>query len=73
MSIRTVLELNHDMAGEIRRDPEGFVAALLEQVRSANNPETASRLRLYGVHVIESVHHSAPRALVIDGREVRFG
>lgn len=33
MGITTLLELNHDMAFEIERDPQKFLDAVLEQMR----------------------------------------
>lgn len=69
MSIRTIIEINHDYGDAIDRDPEGFVHAIRSQIRSAYEPETIQRLRHFGVVVVESVHHSTDRKVVIMGKE----
>jgi hypothetical protein len=61
MSNRTLLEFNHDFSSRYERDPDGFIKLLLEQLRSAHQPEIHSALRLrYGVMVHETRHHSDP-------------
>lgn len=65
MSYRTIIELNHDFVDAIKRDPIGFAQSMLDQCRAANNPETIADLRRYGVIVVETVHHSTPRKVVL--------
>jgi translation initiation factor 2 beta subunit (eIF-2beta)/eIF-5 len=69
MSNRTIIELNHDYGHAIQRDPETFIRFLLSHINSANDPETIASLRHYGVVVVETVHHSTDRKVVIGNRE----
>jgi hypothetical protein len=55
MSIRSLIEINHDFTW--RLDDPAFVAALQRYLASACR-ETASDLERFGVHVITSRHHS---------------
>jgi hypothetical protein len=59
MSNRSLLEFNHDYAGTIKRDPEGFLRAIEMYLNSACD-DTASPLRHYGVTVKHMRHHSGP-------------
>lgn len=72
MSNRTIMEFNHDFTHEIRADPAGFAAAMLEQGRAANNPHTIERLRRYGVVIVETVHHSTDRSVRIEGKDIQL-
>ena len=67
MSNRTIIEINHDRWGEIGRDPEAFGRDLLSFLGSASH-ENAERLERYGIVVVGTAHHSADRAVHIDGR-----
>lgn len=58
MSNRTLLELNHDYADKIRRDPEGFVGAVLELARAGATPQAVVALRDFGVTTVLTRHHS---------------
>lgn len=68
MSFRTIIELNHDYGHAIQRDPEAFIRFLTSHINAANDPDTIDALRHYGVVVVETVHHSADRAVVIEGK-----
>jgi hypothetical protein len=57
MSIRTLLEINHDFWGMIADHPEAFAAALNRYLASASR-EDAEALERYGVKVIGLRHHS---------------
>lgn len=70
MSLRTILEINHDFTAMIQRDPIGFTQAVTDHLRSAGRPEIIEMLRTrYGVNIVETVHHSTPRSVVIMGEE----
>lgn len=69
MSNRTIIELNHDYGHAIQRDPEAFIRFLTSHINSAGDPETIDALRHYGVIVVETVHHSTDRRVVIMGKE----
>lgn len=71
MSMRTILEINHDMGVSIERDPAGFVAALVAMIGSAS-PRTYEPLKRYGVKAVLTVHHTTSRELVIDGKAWRI-
>lgn len=68
MSIRTIIEINHDLSVNIDMRPEAFLAAVLAFTASAN-PRTAAALKPFGFHVVESVHHSTDRKVVIMGKD----
>lgn len=63
MSNRTLIEINHDYARELRTP--AFLDALALYVKSAS-PETRERLERFGVRVFGMRHHS-------DGFTVRWG
>lgn len=53
MSVRTLIELNHDRAAEIIRDPQAFVDAILEQLACAS-----VHRRIPGGQILVTRHHS---------------
>lgn len=57
MSNRTLLEINHDLAGEIARNPERFLSALLRLLASG---QPNDGLVQFGVSVGPTRHHSEP-------------
>lgn len=58
MSNRTLIEINHDCAGDIARLSDGaFPQALLDYLRSGSR-EDAETLRRYGIRVFGMRHHS---------------
>lgn len=57
MSNRTLIEINHDYAGDIDRDPDAFLRALRDHLRSA--PAAPYELRP-GIHVLGVRHHTSP-------------
>lgn len=63
MSLRTLIEINHDVAG---REDTGLLVALARYVRSANR-EHAEALEQYGLRVIGMRHHSGN--FIIEGDE----
>lgn len=67
MSIRTIIEINHDLSVNIDMRSEAFLTALLAFTASSN-PRTISALEPFGFHVVETVHHSTDRKVVIEGR-----
>ena len=58
MSNRTLIEINHDFAGEVDKAPTGnFERLLLSYLRSASK-ESARELEHFGVTVLGMRHHS---------------
>jgi hypothetical protein len=69
MSIRSLLEFNHDYAHEIQAEPEAFLAALRRYQNCAEH-EAAEELERFGVRRV-SVRHHADK-FFIDEREDGF-
>ncbi len=64
MSIRSIVEFNHDYTHKIEEDPEAFVAALGRYLGSASEI-TAEPLQIkYGMRIAWSGHHSSDRKVV---------
>lgn len=63
MSVRSIVELNHDYAHDIVRDPEGFIQALRFYLGSASEQD-AEALQRYGITVAWKGHHSDERRVV---------
>lgn len=74
------IELNHDYAGEILKNPDDFMRLIKETLNSGVNcnPENERgeqvihELKRFGVTVTPTSHHSQDRAVVIDGRDYRL-
>lgn len=58
MSIRTLIEINHDAGYRIDDQPSEFAAALGRYLRSGDS-RTAEELERFGVRVIGQRHHSS--------------
>lgn len=58
MSMRTLVEFNHDMGHKIESRPEEFVAAVLELIRAGESERVSDRLAAFGVKTLMSRHHS---------------
>ena len=77
MSNRTIVELNHDFAGNIARDPDGFLRAINELLSYGVN-DMDSRLRdtlqRFGVRTSPTHHHSTKAEVVLahEGGEAEF-
>lgn len=69
MSIRSLLEFNHDYAHEITNDPAAFIAALRRYQNCADR-ETAAPLERFGVRRVSTRHHADK--FHIDEREDGF-
>tara|TARA_R110000751_G_scaffold307812_1_gene431801 strand:+ start:3061 stop:3306 length:246 start_codon:yes stop_codon:yes gene_type:complete len=75
MSNRTIVEFNHDFAGEISRDPEGFATAIRLMLNSGVNDMDSDRrqaLRRFGIRTTPTHHHSATARVILEtehGRE----
>jgi hypothetical protein len=68
MSVRSIVEINHDFAGRIG---ERFIL-VLAQALSSSDPELWERLRReYGIRRIVECHHSDDRRVLVNGREHR--
>ncbi len=57
MSIRTIVEFNHDMAHQISGNPEEFVSLLGQALNSGSN-ECWERLSRFGIRAVNGRHHS---------------
>lgn len=62
MSNRTIVEFNHDEAGAIERDPEGFVRAVLNMLRGG---EYDPNLYRFGVRATPTHHHSTKAEVIL--------
>ena len=63
MSNRTLIEINHDFAGDLERHPETLVA-MLAFLRSGYWPGHDRRwFARHGIDIITTRHHSEPRKL----------
>ena len=79
MSNRTIVEFNHDFSGSIDKDPEGFLLALKEMLRSGvnccpenkNGREIEIELSRFGVTTIPTAHHSEDRRVIIGSHTYR--
>jgi hypothetical protein len=75
MSNRTIVEFNHDLAGEIDRDPEGFLRAIRMMLNSGvndNESEKRDNLERFGVRTSPTHHHSGESEVILrheGGRE----
>jgi len=66
MSIRTIIELNHDYAHRIEADTQ-FTDLLSEALRTGSE-QAWETLRRYGVTRLAQAHHSDERQVLINGR-----
>jgi hypothetical protein len=57
MSNRSLIEINHDFAGQIKRRPEGFALTLYRYLLSGS-PQEAYALEEFGIRVFGMRHHS---------------
>lgn len=57
MSNRTLIEINHDFAGEIDREDTQFVIDLVAYLR-AGGERAKENLQQYGIRVLGTRHHS---------------
>lgn len=75
MSMRTIVEFNHDEAVKIKNDPEGFLHAIKTMLNSGVNGEdsrVAALLEMYGITTSPTHHHSTQAEVVLShesGRE----
>lgn len=73
MSQRTIVEFNHDFGHKIEDDPEGFVDAVCDMIRSGAGSRTVQdRLRSFGVQTTPTMHHSDERVLKTRHAQYRF-
>jgi len=63
MSNRTLMEFNHDYAGQIEKNPDRFMLALNSYLNSADWGN-AEELRMFGINVIEMRHHSGSYKMI---------
>lgn len=62
MSNRTLIEINHDFSGDIGRNPEAFLSALLSYLASASR-DRVLELDGFGITVFGMRHHSDPYSI----------
>lgn len=72
MSMRTIVEFNHDYAYEIKTRPDDFTCQLGYALNSGDK-ESWENLRRYGVTRVVMVHHSTDRKVVAAGTEFKIG
>jgi hypothetical protein len=71
MSMRTIVEFNHDYAHVISGSPEEFVQLLRYALNSGDKREW-DELDRFGVRRAVMTHHSSDRAAVVNGDEFPF-
>lgn len=67
MGNRTIVEFNHDLAGEIDRDPEGFLRAVKTMLNSGvteHDSDKRDALSRFGVRT-SPTHHSSTQSEVV--------
>jgi hypothetical protein len=71
MSNRTIVEFNHDYAGEIRKYPEQFVQLVGLALNSGSEREWEP-LERFGVRQIVMRHHSDDAEVVLTKHDLHF-
>lgn len=70
MSMRTIVEFNHDYAHEIKTARAELAGWLSLALNSGNDEKYWDELRKYGIHKVVMTHHSDERKVVLkNGRE----
>lgn len=64
MSFRTIIEINHDLGHMIEAHSDAFVRLLGSYIRGAD-PNLVEALKQYGIRVVETVHHSTEREVIV--------
>lgn len=77
MSNRTIVEFNHDLAGNIARDPDGFLRAIMEMMNhgvTEHEDRLRGTLRRFGITTSPTHHHSTQAEVVMtqEGGEAEF-
>lgn len=73
MSMRTIVEFNHDCGDAIERNPAGFVDAITRMINGGSGARGVTRdLEYFGVKVTPTMHHSDDRKLVTKFAEYDF-
>lgn len=67
MSIRTIIEINHDLLHQIRNDPHAFADALCSAVCDGSG-RRKELLKLHGARFLAQRHHSTALEVKIGGR-----
>lgn len=71
MSVRTVVEFNHDQTHAISRDPTEFHLLLINALRSGFDQDW-QKLQRFGIRAVGSAHHSSERLVTINGQTVKL-
>jgi hypothetical protein len=71
MSMRTIVEFNHDYAHKIADDPAEF-AAWLDLALKSGDQRRWDELERYGVKRAVMAHHSDDRKAVVGGKDYVF-
>lgn len=76
MSMRTIVEFNHDQGHRIEDDPDGFVKAVMLMINDGvgefSTNDTIVALERYGVRATPTRHHSEDRKVVTKYADYRF-
>ncbi len=72
MSMRTIVEFNHDHAHKIANDPQGFADAVSRMLNNGftDGPlgeEIEQSLRRFGVRPTPTTHHTTERKINLGG------
>jgi hypothetical protein len=72
MSQRSIIEINHDVPGQVPGD-QGRLYELLMRAIASGSDESWKPLERYGFRRITQCHHSEDRKVVVADREYPFG
>lgn len=64
MSQRSIIEINHDIAGRVTETPAGQFELLLAQAIASGSDRAWAPLAHYGIRRIVQLHHSDDRKVV---------
>jgi hypothetical protein len=70
MSVRTIVEINHDYVCETEDLQRMFVAKLQNALRSGSDNDW-EKLRSYGFKFVVQCHHSDDRTVIVNGSEYK--
>ena len=72
MSVRTIVEFNHDFAYRIAESPVGEFVDLLQNALRSGSRDDWQHLERYGIRFGVSTHHSTARKVVTPHEAVEF-
>jgi hypothetical protein len=65
MSIRTIVEINHDLIHRIEEDEFGFVSTLLVAVLTRSGGNANDLMTRFGARILATRHHSDDGKIVM--------